>query len=186
MPFAGRTCRPAMPHLRAGKTVSYRLTEGAAVAAPVEGAVAKGCVVVSPTADPGCWVGLSVPAACGRPFVVFGLDWLEFPAGGLWVVVNEFCASAGAAPRMANATISVFMIGVPLLFERPEDLLGRSDLADPASVSRPIYMLGRREGRVHRAASGAPCPEGTQRNWLPLPTAALPGCGAERLKQPSL
>ena len=60
----------------------YRVTEGAAVAAPVDRAV-EGCVVVSPTAEPGCWVGFSVPAACGRPFVVFGADWLEFPAGGL-------------------------------------------------------------------------------------------------------
>jgi hypothetical protein len=55
-----------------------------------------------------------VPAACGRLFVVFGVDWLALPAGGLWVVVNGFCANAGAAPKMASATINVFMTDVPL------------------------------------------------------------------------
>ena len=96
--------------------IAYRFIEGATAAAPLDTADGSGCVVASPTADPGCWVGFSVPADCGKPFVVFGVDWLEFPAGGLCVVVNEFCASAGAAPRMANATISVFMTSIPLLF----------------------------------------------------------------------
>lgn len=43
----------------------------------------EGWVVVSPTTDPGCWVSFSVPADCGKPFDVLGVDWLEFPAGGL-------------------------------------------------------------------------------------------------------
>lgn len=32
------------------------------------------------------------------------------------MVVSAFCASAGTAPRIANATISVFITGVPLSF----------------------------------------------------------------------
>jgi len=53
------------------------------VPALFDGAVACGCVgAVLPTVDPGCCVGFSVPAACGRLFDVFGVDSLEPPAGG--------------------------------------------------------------------------------------------------------
>ncbi len=58
---------------------------------PVVGAdCGCGCVWVVPTVEPGCWVGLSVPAAWGKLLAVFGDDWLEAPAGGLCVVVSGF------------------------------------------------------------------------------------------------
>lgn len=97
----------------------YRDTDGGvAVVVPalLYGAVAGGYVdAVLPTVDPGCCVGFSVPEACGRLCVVFAVDSLEPPAGGFCVVVSGFCASAGVAPRIANATISVFMTVFPLL-----------------------------------------------------------------------
>lgn len=67
----------------AGQTaIVYRVTGGTAVAAPVDGAAAEGCVAVSPTVEPGWFVGFSVPAAFGRLFAVFGVDSLEPPEGG--------------------------------------------------------------------------------------------------------
>ena len=80
----------------------------------MDGAVAGGCVdVAPPTAEPGCCVGFSVPAAWGTLFAVFGVDSLELPAGGLCVVVSGFCANAGAAAKIASAAINVFITGVP-------------------------------------------------------------------------
>jgi len=57
-----------------------------------------------------------VPEALGRLFVVFGVDSLDPPAGGLCVVVSGFCASAGAALKIAHATIRVLITGILSLF----------------------------------------------------------------------
>ncbi len=80
-----------------------------------EAGAGDGATAAPPTLDPGWFVGRSVPAACGKLFVVFGDDSLDPPAGGFWVVVREFCASAEAAPRMANARTRVFIVKVPPL-----------------------------------------------------------------------
>ncbi len=71
-----------------------------------------GATTAPPTLDPGWLVGRSVPEARGKLFVVFGIDSLDPPAGGLWVVVSGFRASAGAAPRMANARVRALIVGV--------------------------------------------------------------------------
>ena len=149
-------CRPASAkrHLRAGQAPLYRVTWWRGRArARVAGwrAVAGGCVtLVLPTADPGCWVGRSVPAACGKPFVVFGVDWLEFPAGGVCVVVNEFCAKAGAAPRMTSAAIKVLMVGVPLWFVGKGCSIGLA-MSPRLGVAVPAARRGQ------RAFSGTDC-----------------------------
>ena len=90
--------------------------------------------------DPGWFVGRSVPAAWGKLFVVFGDDSLDPPAGGLCVVVNGFCASAGAAPRMANARIRVFMTWVLPLFIGV-GFTDPSQFADPTSLSHLPALL---------------------------------------------
>lgn len=120
----------------------YRVVEEPVAAPPLDGAIAGGCIAVSPTVDPGCWVGFSVPAACGRPFVVFGVDWLEFPAGGFCVVVNEFCANAGAAPRITSAVISVFMIDVPLLLIDLTSRRAGLNVADPPWFRSTLFLVG--------------------------------------------
>lgn len=76
---------------------------------------AAGVTTVLPTLEPAWLVGCSVPEARGKLFVVFGVDSLDPPAGGFWVVVSGFCASAGAAPRTANARIRVLMVRFPSL-----------------------------------------------------------------------
>ena len=104
---------------QAGQTLVYRVAGGGAVIVPTlpDGATGLGgATFVCPMAKPGWFVGCSVPAALGRLFVVFGVDSLDPPAGGLCVVVSEFCASAGAALKMAHATINVFITEVLSLF----------------------------------------------------------------------
>jgi len=75
-----------MHRLWASQTSLYRDAGGGedvVVPALFDGAVACGCVgAVLPTVDPGCCVGFSEPADCGRLFDVFGVDSLELPAGG--------------------------------------------------------------------------------------------------------
>lgn len=46
---------------------------------------------MTPTAEPGCTVGASVPDAWGKLVVGCVVDSLDDPAGGFCVVVNEFC-----------------------------------------------------------------------------------------------
>lgn len=107
-----------MQRLQSGRTSPYRVVAGGAVGVPAllggDGA-RGGATTVPPTFDPGWFVGRSVPEALGKLFVVFGVDSLEPPAGGFWVVVSGFCASAGTAPRMANARVRAFIIGGPSL-----------------------------------------------------------------------
>jgi hypothetical protein len=110
--------RAVLP-LQAGQTSLHFVVEGGVVVVPtlLDGAVAKGgATLVWPTPDPGWLVGRSVPEALGRLFVVVAVDSLDPPAGGLCVVVSGFCASAGAALKMAHATISILITGVLSVF----------------------------------------------------------------------
>ncbi len=180
--------RSAMRHRRGSRASSHRTAGGEVdvVPWPLDGAVAWGCVdVAPPTADPGCSVLFSVPAAFGRLFVGSGVELLEPPAGGLCVVVSGFCASAGAAARMANAIISVFMTGVPLLFVGVKACRGGVALPTLPRCSSSAVM-GSRGEQACRAAIGTSHLARGQRSWLLPPATALPGCAAERLKQPSL
>ncbi len=113
--------------------------EACVVPWPLDGAVAAGCEVAAPPprADPGCSVLFSVPDALGRLFVVSGAELLEFPAGGLCMVVSGFCARAGAAPKMANAMISVLMTDIPSLLRG-----GRAGRALPSLLSGMTVPAG--------------------------------------------
>jgi len=101
-----------------------------------------GATTAPPTLDPGWLVGRSVPEARGKLFVVFGIDSLDPPAGGLWVVVSGFCASAGAAPRMANARVRVLIVGVlSLIIDAKACRTGRVSLPPRQCRTYPFHWV---------------------------------------------
>ncbi len=111
---------PALPWRGPPGTASFLLGAGLlamptvylATAPPAAGGATAGGAVV-PRVAPGCWVGCSVPAAGGKLFVVFGVEALDDPAAGVWVVVIGAWAKAEVVVNNAAAITSIFMVLVP-------------------------------------------------------------------------
>lgn len=89
------------------------------------------------------------------------------------MVVNEFCARTGAAPKMANATSSVLTMGVPLLFVDVKAC--RASLGLPTSPwCHDSFVCWLDEMDRCVALPKTRFQKGSQRNWALSPATALP------------